>query len=146
MLPGFKIMLSGFKNMLYGLKLPDLSCVLSVPMTRNHLYFDAQIGAITRTAPFQTLLGVGSCQTATTRRQLCVAAQCPWWLERPSLSFGLQVLRRFQASSGPLGGIEALLESTFESQGDITWKNQCLRDPDQAEEAPRTSVPLHLEI
>ena len=55
---------------------------------------------------------------------------------------GLQVLRRFQAYSGPLGGIVALLESTFESQGDIPWKNQRLSGPDQTEEASRTSVPL----
>ena len=51
----------------------------------------------------------------------------------------------FRASSGPLEGIVALLESTFESQGDITRKNQCLGDPDQAEEVSRTSVPLLFE-
>jgi len=33
----------------------------------------------------------------------------------------------FRASSGPLGGIVALLESTLESQGDIAWENQRLR-------------------
>ena len=74
---------------------------------------------------------------------LC-GCQDPWRLERPSLSFGLQVLRRFQASSGPLGGIVALLESTFESQGDIPWKNHRLSNPDQPAEASRTSVPLLL--
>ena len=58
---------------------------------------------------------------------------------------GLQVLRCFRASSGPLEGIVALLESTFESQGDITRKNQRLGDPDQAEEDSRTSVPLLFE-
>ena len=35
---------------------------------------------------------------------------------------GLQVLRHFPASSGPLGGIVALLESTFEAQGVIYWE------------------------
>ena len=63
--------------MLCGLKLPDRSCVLSVPMTRIRLYFDAQIGAITRTAPFQTLLGVGSSQTATMLKQPFVAVRTP---------------------------------------------------------------------
>ena len=67
----------------------------------------------------------------------------PWHFgETPSLSFALQVQRLFQASSGPLGGIVALLESTFESQGDIPWKNQRLSDPDQTEEASRRSVSL----
>ena len=47
-----------------------------------------------------------------------MAAQSPWELERPSL-LGLQVSRFSRASSGPLEGIVALLESTFESQGDI---------------------------
>ena len=93
-----------------------------MPLTRNLLYFDAQIGAITRTAPFQTLLGVGSCQTATMRRQLCWLHRAPGdWRDADPL-LGLLVLRHFPASSGPLGGIEALLESSFESQGDIYWE------------------------
>ena len=67
-------MLSGFENMLPWLKIScvdyisyALSWVLSGPLAKICLYFDAQIGAITRTAPFQTLLGVGSSQTATWR-------------------------------------------------------------------------------
>ena len=118
------------------------SCVLSVPMIRICLYFDAQIGDITRTAPFQTLLGVGSSRAATTRRHSGWLPRAPGKVEKPSLSFGLQVLRFFQASSGPLGGTEALLESIFESQGDNTWKNQRFGGPDQAEEASGASVPL----
>ena len=117
-----------------------------MPLTRIFLYFAAQIGNITRTAPFQTLSGVGSCQTATTlRRQSLWLHRAPGKVENPFLSFGLQALRFFQASSGPLGGTEALLESIFESQGDNTWKNQRLGGPDQAEEASGASVPLILE-
>ena len=77
--------------------------------------------------PSRLLLGVGSGQTTTTRYQLFVAAQSPWQFgETLSLSFGLQVQRFFKASSGPLGGTEALLESTFEAQGDFPWKSHCL--------------------
>ena len=74
MLLGFKIccpalyyMLSGFKNMLPGLKMscvdyPSYYLYLSVFVTlEKDLYFLPRLaGAITRTAPFQTLLGVGS--------------------------------------------------------------------------------------
>ena len=41
-------------------------------LPQNLLYAFAQIGAITRTAPFQTLLGVGSSQTATTLGPLAI--------------------------------------------------------------------------
>ena len=70
--------------------------------------------------------GCCSGRAAITRRQPFVATRPPGDRERPSLSFGLQAWRGFQASSGPLGGTEALLESTFEAQGDIPWKSHRL--------------------
>ena len=48
---------------------------------------------------------------------LCGCPEPPGNWRYPLL--GLKVLRRFRASSGPLEGIVALHESTFESQGDI---------------------------
>ena len=90
-----------------------------MPLTRIILYLDAQIGTIMRTAPFQTL-GVGSAKQLPDAKAALCGCQDPWRFgETLSLSFGLQVQRFFQASSGPLGGTEALLESTFEAQGDI---------------------------
>ena len=76
-----------------------------------------RLADITRTTPFQTRLGVGPGQTATTRRQSLWLPRAPGNWKDPLL--GLQVLRHFRASSGPLEGIVALHKSTFESQGDI---------------------------
>ena len=57
-------------------------------MTRIFLYFDAQIGDITRTAPFQTRLGVGSSQTATMRRQSLWLPRAPGdWRDPLSLGY-----------------------------------------------------------
>ena len=65
-------------------------------------------------------------QLPDAKAALC-GCQDPWRFgETLSLSFGLQVQRFFQASSGPLGGTEALLESTFEAQGDFPWKSHRL--------------------
>ena len=88
------------------------------------------------------LCGCCSGQTAITRRQPFVATRPPGDWERPSLSFGLQALRGFQASSGPLGGTEALLESTFESQGDICWEEPRSQPSGSTRRRSRTSVSL----
>ena len=93
-----------------------------MPLTRIILYFDAQIGDITRTAPFQTLLGVGSRPNSyNAKAALCGCTEPLVIGETLDSLLGLQVLRLFPASSGPLGGTEALLESTFEAQGDFPW-------------------------
>ena len=76
--------------------------------------------------PSRLLLGVGLGQATTRRYQLFVTAQSPWQFgETLSLSFGLQA-EVLSASSGPLGGTEALLELTSEAQGGIPWKSHCL--------------------
>ena len=51
-----------------------------------------------------------------------MTAQSTWQFgETLSLSFGLQA-EDLPASSGPLGGTEALLEYTSEAQGGFPWK------------------------
>ena len=109
-----------------------------MPLAKIRLYFDAQIGAITRTAPFQTLLGVSSSQTATTLGPLAIRESLSLlWATNSQALPGL-----FRTSWGH----KALLEFTSESQEDIPWNNQRLCDPDQAEEeASRTFCPSSLE-
>ena len=88
MLSGFKICCLALEYAVWIKIVFALSCVLSVPMTRKCLYFDAQIGNITRTAPFQTLLGVGSGQTATMRRQSLWLPRAPGdWRDPLSLGY-----------------------------------------------------------
>ena len=89
-------------------------------------------------APFQIdWVGVQAKQLQR-EGSLCGCPEPPGNWRDPLL--GLQVLRRFRASSGPLEGIVALHESTFESQGDIARKNHRLGVPDQAED--RDFIPL----
>ena len=55
-----------------------------------------------------------------------MTAQSPWQFGRNPLSLlGLQT-EVLPASSGPLGGTEALLEFTSEAQGGIPWKSHRL--------------------
>ena len=55
-------------------------------------------GAITRTAPFQTLLGVGSSQTATMLKQPFVAVRTPGDWRDPLSPLGY----KFRGASKPL--------------------------------------------
>ena len=131
MLPGFKICCLALEYAVWIKIVFALSCVLSVPMTRKCLYFDAQIGDITRTAPFQTRLGVGQGQTATTRRQSSWLPRAPWELERPSpLATSSEVLPGL--SQYLCEGILAFHGSTFESLGDI-----CSGEPSSQRSWPR---------
>ena len=99
-----------------------------------------------RTAPFQTLTGAGSGRTAITRRQPFVATRPPGNRERPSLSlFGLQAWRGNQASSGPLGGTEALTRVHPQAQGANCWEEPSTQPSGSTEEASRPSVFLLLE-
>ena len=81
---------------------------------------------ITRTAPFQTSIG---CRFRPNNYN-AIAALCgctePLAIWRNPLSPLGYKQKFFQASSGPLGGTEALLESTSEAQGDFPWKSHRL--------------------
>ena len=115
-------MLSGFKIMLFGFK----RCCVALWLFM-HAALEAFYILLSRLAGWRynedcTLPDSGCWfkpNSYLTRRQLFVAVGTPGRLGRFSLSFGLQVQRLFQAYSGPLGGIGALLEFPFESQGDI---------------------------
>ena len=106
--------------MLCGFKLCCLDLYLSVRATLESVYILLSRLVLYEDCTLPDLSGVGSRPNSyLTRRQLFVAVGTPGRLGRFSLSFGLQVQRLFQAYSGPLGGIGALLEFPFESQGDI---------------------------
>ena len=70
-------------------------------------------------------------QLPDAKAALC-GCQDPWRFgETLSLSFGLQVQRFFQASSGPLGGTEALTRVHPQAQGANCWEEQRLSHPDR---------------
>ena len=105
-----------------------------------------RLADITRTTPFQTRLGVGPGQTATTQRQSLWLPRAPWELEMPfpwAISFEAPLLG---FSQDILEGILPLLETNRESL-DVTFdqKNPRHRDPDQAEEEPSSYIHLLFE-
>ena len=140
MLLGFSSCCLALKFMLCGFKIccPDLkmqSSILLFICACHHricLYSYAQIGAIRGLHPSR-LIG---CWFKAKQLQ---RGGSSLWLHRapgnwgnPGLSPWATGSEALPASSGPLGGTEALLESTFESQGDICWEEPTSQRPDQA--------------
>ena len=116
MLSGFRLCCPALKNMLCGF-IFIYACRL-----RTCYILLSRLAVITRTAPFQTSTGCWFRPNSYNAKAALLAAQSPWWLERCWPSPWATSSRRFPASSGPLGGIVALLEFTFEAQGVICWE------------------------
>ena len=133
-------MLLGFKICFPDLKLQSsILLFICVCHHRICLYFYAQIGAIRGLHPSRLYRVLVRAKQLQREGSLWLHRAPGDWRDADPL-LGLQVLRCFRASSGPLEGIVALHESTFESQGDIAPKKYRLGVPDQAED--RDFIPL----
>ena len=127
-------MLCGFKNMLLGF-IFIYACHL-----RNWYILLFRLASQRGLHPSRLVGCWFKSNSYNVKAALC-GYQASWRLgETLSLSFGLQAWRGFQASSGPLGGTEALTRVHLQAQGANCWEEPSSQPSGSTEEASRSSV------